>query len=811
MTTHTNDGSERRSETGDGKRPTRRRVLQGAMLLGLGAGLPGTGESVTTPRDGGTAGPSRTDRAVAAQQSSPDSTFRFVSVPDMFNWDIPNPQPGWEGAIDWFLTQVESEDPSFVLNAGDVMDARWWDDQAQVQTLCEQYWGGFKDRFDERNLPLYVAPGDHERGDNDWGSNKLGLVPQFEQSFVDVFEPPTNGPPGKEGLAYYFVEGNVLFVTVDTWEQDGGDWSLSVTGDQLDWFEGVLAAHQDVDHVVVQGHVPVVGPVESEYSSALLLDGGQSSAFWQTMVEYGVDAYLCGEHHTITTKQVDGVWQIVHGALWGTSSDLNYLVGTVRDGRLVLELKEFAVDYSGGTLQTKSAELGNRSGGPSAAIDIADSAKQNGPQTVETIVVDGCDCSDAASQWVEGEPTVVDESGAGNDGTLVGSVSAATGHQGTGQGLVFDGGRVDAGTDASLDVTEPPLTVECWVKPGDPASGDGFQPYVVKVPDGGGQYSLHRPAQDHPSGGQLEFAMQSPADEWQSVRTPIPTPWQDTWHHLAAVYDGSTLTMYVDGQAAATTSTSIDMKGSSNPLEIGRNPKDPDRKVTPGTVVDQVRVYRSALSASQLGYEDPRTEPTGTDDAVLWYDFESIQAGGLALDASIPGPVHPGGTATVDATVTNGTGATMEDVVLSIDTPFGWSATATTATDVGTLAAGDSASAAWELSVPDDTDEGDYDVYVDAAVTTPDGPCCVTSTAGVTIAGPPVPDPVDGSTPTDPDGDGDYEDLTGDGELTDADLQTYAEHVDDPELTDQVGAFDLNDNGRIDHGDLIELFEEIGQ
>ncbi|WP_197431262.1 LamG-like jellyroll fold domain-containing protein [Halorubrum sp. CBA1125] len=774
---------------------SRRTVLRGVALTGLGAGLSGVGGTAT------------------AQQSTTGDRFRFVSVPDMFNWDIPNPQPGWEDAIDWFLDRIKDEDPSFVLNAGDVMDARWWDDETQVETLCDQFWGGYKDRFDERNLPLYVAPGDHERGDNDWGSHKLSLVPAFEESFVDIFDPPMNGPPNKQGLAYYFVESDVLFVTVDTWEQDGGSWSLSVTGDQLDWFEGVLADHQDVDHVVVQGHVPVVGPVDSEYSSALMLDGGQSSAFWQTMVDYGVDAYLCGEHHAITTKQVDGIWQIVHGALWGNSSDLNYLVGTVQDNRLVLELKEFLVDYSGGTLQTKSAELGNRSGGPSAEIAITDGSKQNGPQTVETIVIDGCDCSDAASQWVDGDATVIDESTHGNDGSLVGDVSAATGHQGTGQGLTFDGGYVDAGSDASLDITEPPLTVECWVKPGDPASGDGFQPYVVKVPDGGGQYSLHRPDQNHDSGGQLEFAMQSPSGEWQWVRTPIPTPWQGTWHHLAAVYDGSTLTMYVDGQSAASTSTSISMNGSSNALEIGRNPYHTDRHVSPGTVVDQVRVYRSALSPNQLGYDNPRTEPTGNDDAVLWYDFETIQAGGLTLDASMAtsGSIQPGSTETIDATLTNGTDAAMEDVDLSVDAPYGWSTTATTATSVGTIAAGDSVSASWELSISGDASDGDYDVFVEASVTTPDGPCCVTSTIDVTVAGPGIPDPVDGSTPTDPDGDGDYEDVDGDSQVTDADLDVYADHIDDPELTDQVEAFDYNDNGRIDHGDLIELFEEMEQ
>jgi len=40
------------------------------------------------------------------------------------------------------------------------------------------------------------------------------------------------------------------------------------------------------------------------------------------MVKYGVDVYLCGEHHRITTTKRDGIWQIVHGAMWGRHTDV---------------------------------------------------------------------------------------------------------------------------------------------------------------------------------------------------------------------------------------------------------------------------------------------------------------------------------------------------------------------------------------------------------------------------------------------------------------------------------------------------------
>ncbi len=45
----------------------------------------------------------------------------------------------------------------------------------------------------------------------------------------------------------------------------------------------------------------------------------------------------------------------------------------------------------------------------------------------------------------------------------------------------------------------------------------------------------------------------------------------DTWHHLAAVYDGSTLRTYLDGVVQTATSTvSITTVNSANPTQLGR-------------------------------------------------------------------------------------------------------------------------------------------------------------------------------------------------------------------------------------------------
>jgi PKD repeat protein len=63
--------------------------------------------------------------------------------------------------------------------------------------------------------------------------------------------------------------------------------------------------------------------------------------------------------------------------------------------------------------------------------------------------------------------------------------------------------------------------------------------------------------------------------------------------------------------------------------------------------------------------------------------------------------------------------------------------------------------------------------------------------------------------PTDPDGDGIYEDLNGNGRLDFADVVLYFNQMEWIAANEPVGAFDLNGNGRIDFADIVKLFGEI--
>ena len=328
--------------------------------------------------------------------------IHFTSVPDIFNWNISNPQPGWEETLDWFFKRLKKEGSDFTLNAGDIMDARWWDSPEQVKEKTEEYWPGFMKRFKDHELTVYVAPGDHEYGD-DGGLKKGHIARAFGEQFTALMDMPRNGPANHLGRAYYVRKNNLLIITLDTFEDAGGEFKYIVGEDQLAWMERTLISNKDAEFVVVQGHLPIVGPVRSKNSSASMLRNGTDSDLWKLMVEHDVDVYLCGEHHRITVKKQDGIWQVVHGALWGTQTDLNYMRGTVRPGEMRLELLEFDVEYSGGFIGDHPHRgPKNR---PREKVMLTEKTRVEGPRLTGTLVLksrpDGETQASTVSGWFQ--------------------------------------------------------------------------------------------------------------------------------------------------------------------------------------------------------------------------------------------------------------------------------------------------------------------------------------------------------------------------------------------------------------------------
>lgn len=310
--------------------------------------------------------------------------WTFVSIPDFINVDTTYPQPGWEETLDFVLNAISAENPDFVLVPGDLVMGRWWSEE-KIAKYAATYYPAWIRRMEAHGLKFYVALGDHEIGDNPWPPERAALVPAFRKAFRDYLEMPLNGPEGLEGSAYHFVHKNTLFVAVDVFEAgegEQGDIVVRVTGAQLAWFKQTLAAHSEVDHVIVMGHAPILGPVRKETTSGLMLEGGRRSPLWRAMVVGGADLYLCGEVHAVTCIERDRIQQVVHGGLFGYNPTVNYLVARVTPQVIELEIKQLDIICGGGELWQEGP------GRPSSQVRIADETRQRGFETIGTVIID---------------------------------------------------------------------------------------------------------------------------------------------------------------------------------------------------------------------------------------------------------------------------------------------------------------------------------------------------------------------------------------------------------------------------------------
>lgn len=145
------------------------------------------------------------------------------------------------------------------------------------------------------------------------------------------------------------------------------------------------------------------------------------------------------------------------------------------------------------------------------------------------------------------------------------------------------------------------LTVSAWINPAEWSAQAMDGSIVAKDAAAGAWFPTTPPnvgyALTGGAGGVISFAVAVGGKLRQVVtKATVPT---GSWHHVVGTFDGHTLAVYIDGNPAANSAVSGAIRPSiGTNLMVGADPIDPARKFT--GVVDEVRVYRRALSASEV-------------------------------------------------------------------------------------------------------------------------------------------------------------------------------------------------------------------
>src|SRR5712691_10851782 len=193
----------------------------------------------------------------------------------------------------------------------------------------------------------------------------------------------------------------------------------------------------------------------------------------------------------------------------------------------------------------------------------------------------------AAYAFNEGAgPTGTDASGNNNTGTISGATWTTAGK--FGQALVFNGAsaKVTIPDAPSLRLTTD-MTLEAWVFP--TATPTGWWAVVDKNVD--------------------DYYLMASSDQgnWPAVGGTFTAGNQNTfgpttlvvntWTHLAATFDGTTVRLYVNGVQVASQAQTTPLMPTTGTLQIGADSYTGENFTGR---IDEVRIYNQALSPSEI-------------------------------------------------------------------------------------------------------------------------------------------------------------------------------------------------------------------
>ena len=223
--------------------------------------------------------------------------------------------------------------------------------------------------------------------------------------------------------------------------------------------------------------------------------------------------------------------------------------------------------------------------------------------------------------------TAVDSSGVGNTGTLVNGPTWTTGK--IGSALAFNGlsNYVSVASKPALNAF--PLTVGVWLKT---STADGVRGVVTKY--NGGVYNGYNVFLNN--GNLCAWYIRDTSNfVYDGSGCPFNVPGynDNQWHHVVYVVDAAGGRLYVDGvqKGSLGWTGSAGAPTTTEPVQIGRYTGAFNGvEYFPG-LLDDVRIYNTALSASDVLALATGATSTAAGEPVTWTNLVNVTASGNSL------------------------------------------------------------------------------------------------------------------------------------------------------------------------------------
>jgi hypothetical protein len=184
---------------------------------------------------------------------------------------------------------------------------------------------------------------------------------------------------------------------------------------------------------------------------------------------------------------------------------------------------------------------------------------------------------------------VADASSYHNDGVIKGNPKWVAGQFGTALDLDGIGDTVEIAHADSLNITTA-VTMEMWVKVAT-AGGDGNQAGIEKGLWEGGEYSLY------PVYGGGTLAQFNDLPEGCDDEITGRNMRDNAWHHLAGVWDGDMIFLYMDGKVDRSSPCKGELATNQKNVYVGSRAGNQRFLIA---TVDEVRIYNRGLTEEEI-------------------------------------------------------------------------------------------------------------------------------------------------------------------------------------------------------------------